>query len=65
MFKLLPLLFLVSFLDYYDAVTIVGGIAVGLVPAGALFEMIRIVKPGLLWFFCCSGVVLSTYLYKY
>ena len=37
----------VIILDTYDAVTASGCFGVSLVPCGALYEMIRLVKPGI------------------
>lgn len=42
------------YLDTYDAAAIAGGMGEGHIPCGALYEMIRIVKPGneLVWILC-------------
>ena len=35
--------------DTYDAVVVTGGMGEGHIPCSALYEMIRIVKPGNVW----------------
>lgn len=48
------------YLDTYDAAAIAGGMGEGHIPCGALYEMIRIVKPGneLVWISCQVLVML-------
>lgn len=50
--KEIIILIMLLYLDTYDAAAIAGGMGEGHIPCGALYEMIRIVKPGNFWITC-------------
>lgn len=56
--------------DTYDAVVVAGGMGEGHIPCNALYEMIRIVKPGNVWilyalfgWFLCNQALLVLILF--